>query len=153
VVDATLPRPGRPVRHRHRPQLERIFAIAHPISADGPVVDRVASVVAQRARIYEAITSVRRAALAQEPFSTQAVASRDRILALARAELQRVFAGELASAGREGRDLLEALDAAASWQVWEALRSHQGLSQLRARKVLERLVLAVLTTPDTSERS
>ena len=116
-------------------------------------MDRVASVVAQRARIYEAITSVRRAALAQEPFSTQAVASRDRILALARAELQRVFAGELASAGREGRDLLEALDAAASWQVWEALRSHQGLSQLRARKVLERLVLAVLTTPDTSERS
>ena len=60
---------------------------------------------------------------------------------MARAELQRTFGLELEGAPP---DLLEALDAAASWQVWEALRNHQGLDEDEARKVLERMLRALL---------
>ena len=103
-----------------------------------------AAFVEQRVRIYEAVTPVRRAALAQEPFSEHAVDARDRILAVARAELRRTFALELADSPP---DLLEALDAAASWQVWEALRNHQGLDVDEARKVLRRLLHSLLRAP------
>lgn len=126
-------------------QLERINELVRPLPTEGPLELRLDAFVAQRARVYEAITAVRRASLVQEPFSPQAVASRDRLLALARAETERTFAVELAAAGDEAAELLEALDAAASWQVWEALRDHQGLSRTRARKVLHRLLHALLT--------
>jgi AcrR family transcriptional regulator len=124
-------------------QLERIVELARPLPADGPLPSRLAAFVEQRARIFEAITPVRRASLVQEPFSVQAVASRDRILALARADLERAFARELATAPDAAR-LLHALDAASSWQVWESLRNHQGLPEARARKVLHRLLAALL---------
>jgi AcrR family transcriptional regulator len=122
-------------------QLERIGALVRPLPTTGPLDARLAAFVEQRVRIYEAVTPVRRAALAQEPFSEHAVDARDRILAVARAELRRTFATELD--GQEP-DLLEALDAAASWQVWEALRNHQGLDEGEARKVLERLLRSLL---------
>jgi AcrR family transcriptional regulator len=122
-------------------QLERIGALVRPLPTTGPLEDRLAAFVEQRVRIYEAVTPVRRAALAQEPFSEHAVVARDRILAVARAELRRTFELELTD---QPPDLLEALDAAASWQVWEALRSHQGLDEDEARKVLARMLRALL---------
>ena len=122
-------------------QLERIGALVKPLPTTGPLEDRLVAFVEQRVRIYEAVTPVRRAALAQEPFSSHAVDARDRILAVARAELRRTFAAELEG---QSPELLEALDAAASWQVWEALRSHQGLGEDEARKVLERLLRSLL---------
>ena len=122
-------------------QLERIGALVKPLPTTGSLEDRLAAFVEQRVRIYEAVTPVRRAALAHEPFSSHAVDARDRILAVARAELRRTFATELDA---QPPDLLEALDAAASWQVWEALRSHQGLDADEARKVLERMLRALL---------
>ncbi len=125
-------------------QLERIMEIARPIPAEGPLDDRLTAFVSQRARIYEAITPVRRAALAQEFSSPQAVINRERLLALGRGELKRVFSKEIKAAGSGARDLVEALDAASSWQVWEALRSHQGLSKARATRVLRRLLDATL---------
>jgi AcrR family transcriptional regulator len=125
-------------------QLERIGALVRPLPTTGPLDDRLEAFVAQRVTIYEAVTPVRRAALAQEPFSPHAVIARDRILAVARAELERTFASEIAAAEP---DLLEALDAAASWQVWEALRNHQDLDVDEARKVLRRLLHALLLAP------
>ena len=125
-------------------QLERIGALVRPLPTTGPLDDRLDAFVEQRAAIYEAVTPVRRAALAQEPFSPHAVVARDRILAVARAELRRTFADELDAASP---DLLEALDAAASWQVWEALRNHQSLGVDEARKVLRRLLHSLLQAP------
>jgi AcrR family transcriptional regulator len=125
--------------------LERILDLAEPLPTTGPLDRRLEAFVAQRARIYEATTQVRRASLVQEPFSAQAVASRDRLLALAREELERTFAIELDRAGGDDRkELLETLDGAASWQLWESLRNHQGLSEARARKVLHRLLRSLL---------
>src|SRR5688500_13244104 len=92
-------------------QLERIGALVKPLPTTGPLEERLAAFVEQRVRIYEAVTPVRRAALAHEPFSPHARDARDRILAVARAELRRTFASELDA---EPADLLEALDAAAS---------------------------------------
>lgn len=125
-------------------QLERIGALVRPLPTTGPLDERLDAFIDQRVTIYEAVTPVRRAALAQEPFSPHAVAARDRILAVARAELERTFAAELTGAPP---DHLEALDAAASWQVWEALRNHQGLDVDGARKVLRRLLHSLLLAP------
>jgi len=125
-------------------QLERIVALARPLPADGELGARLDALVDQRARIFEAMTPVRRASLVQEPFSPQAVEARDRILALARADLERAFARELATAPDPAR-LLHALDAASSWQVWESLRNHQGLAEGEARKVLHLLLSSLLT--------
>ena len=130
-------------------QLERIGALVRPLPTTGPVEDRLDAFVDQRVAIYEAVTPVRRAALAQEPFSPHAVVARDRILAVARAELERTFAEELTGAAP---DLLEALDAAASWQVWEALRNHQGLDVDGARKVLRRLLHSLLQASSPARR-
>ncbi|HUP84606.1 MAG TPA: TetR/AcrR family transcriptional regulator [Acidimicrobiales bacterium] len=127
-------------------QLERIGALVRPLPTTGPLNARLDAFVEQRVTIYEAVTPVRRAALAQEPFSPHAVVARDRILAVARAELERTFADELLGGGPE---LLEALDAAASWQLWEALRNHQGLDVDGARKVLRRLLHSLLFAPST----
>lgn len=128
-------------------QLERIVALARPLPTEGPLDRRLDAFVDQRARIFEAMTPVRRASLVQEPFSPQAVEARDRILALARAELERSFAQEVAAATSpaDRRELLHALDAASSWQVWESLRNHQGLDERAARKVLHRLLSSLLT--------
>jgi AcrR family transcriptional regulator len=128
-------------------QLERIGALVRPLPTTGPLDDRLDAFVDQRVAIYEAVTPVRRAALAQEPFSPHAVVARDRILAVARAELRRTFHAELEAAGASGDELLEALDAAASWQVWEALRNHQNLDVDGARKVLRRLLHSLLRAP------
>ena len=125
-------------------QLERIVALARPLPADGELGARLDALVDQRARIFEAMTPVRRASLVQEPFSPQAVEARDRILALARADLERAFAGELETSPDPAR-LLHALDAASSWQVWESLRNHQGLPEGEARKVLHLLLSSLLT--------
>jgi AcrR family transcriptional regulator len=124
--------------------LERVLAMSTPLPTTGPLGERLDAFVEQRARIYEWGTRLRRASLVQEPFSSQAVASRDRILALARDELERTFAVELVEAADDRAELIEAIDAASSWQVWEALRSHQGLDEAAARKVLHRLLLSLL---------
>ena len=58
-----------------------------------------------------------------------------------RRQLAATFAPELA---REGRDLLAALEVSASWTAWESLRRRQGLSVSAARRVLARMLTALL---------
>lgn len=98
------------------------------IDPAAPLAERVAEVVAQRARVYEWIASVRRGALLMEPFSPSVHASLSSFRAAKREEVARVFAAELA-AREEGEraTLAAALGAAASWSAWDALRAEQGL--------------------------
>src|SRR4051812_34060532 len=67
-----------------------------PIDADGPLPVRLAQLVEQRGRMYEALAPVWRAARLQEPFSPQIRRNRDQLLALGREQLERVLAPELA---------------------------------------------------------
>jgi len=126
-------------------ELERLSALVGPLPVGGSRDDRLDAFVAQRTRVLEAITPVRRASLLQEPSSAQLRSSRTRLLALARREVAEVFAAELDRRPRADRvELLDALDAASSWQTWEALRAHQGLSPARARRVVRRVLSALL---------
>jgi hypothetical protein len=99
--------------------------------------------VRTRARLYEEVAPVLR-------FQARSVAS----VAGARAnravgnayfsdEVAGVFADELAGAPPA---TLESVDAVASWEMWERLRTGQGLSVARSREVVEELLRSLLTT-------
>ena len=126
-------------------ELERLSPLVGPLPVGAPLDVRLDAFVTQRARVLEAITPVRRASLLQEPSSPELRSSRARLLALARGTVAEVFGAELDRRPRVDRiDLLDALDAASSWQTWEALRAHQGLSPTRARRVMRRMLSALL---------
>ena len=85
----------------------RLQALMGTIDPEAPLAERIAEVVAQRARVFEWIAAVRRGALLMEPFSESVHASLESFRAAKRAELMRVFACEIAQrparARRAGR--------------------------------------------------
>jgi TetR/AcrR family transcriptional regulator of autoinduction and epiphytic fitness len=116
------------------------------IDAGGTLEQRVDEVVAQRARVFEWIAPVRRAALLMEPFSDSAREALDGFRSAKRGELARVFAAEIAACPeRERATLAAALCAAGSWSCWAALREQQGLDVEQASAALHRTLLALLT--------
>lgn len=126
-------------------QFERIVDLASPLPTDTPLLDRAEAFVRQRARVLEALTPVRRAALVQEPFSAEIREGRRRMETMARTEVERVFAAELSRLpGAERREVAAALDAAANWGAWDTARSN-GMSVDAARRVMRRMLLALLS--------
>ncbi len=125
-------------------QYERVRPTLHPIDPALPLEERLDGFTAQRARYYELIKGVRRAALLLEPES-DAVARWLQTARRAKAhEVRKVFAAEIAGAPEAERAaLVAALVAAAAWPAWESYRFHQGLGAARARAAL-RLTLARL---------
>ncbi len=107
---------------------------------DAPLAVRLDELSAQRARIYELIAPVRRAALRMEPFSETIQAGIADLRSIKRREAWRVFGPELDGDHVRGA----ALAALASFSGWEALRGEQGLpvdeAQEALRAGLERLV-------------
>jgi AcrR family transcriptional regulator len=126
-------------------QIQRYATSARPVSADGPIAGRIDAFVAERGRMLESLTPVRRAATLSEPFSPP-LASRLRwARERARKEVAIVFAPELAvRSAADRRELLAALAAVTDWSLWEALRAHQALSPAQARRTLGRIVSALL---------
>ena len=126
-------------------QLARVRGLARPLARRGPLRARLGAFVRQRARLLEAITPVRRAALLMEPFSDELAARLRRVRALGREEVARLFAPELAER-RPGdrRELLAALTVVSGWHTWEALRAHERLSRPRAARALARMLAALL---------
>jgi AcrR family transcriptional regulator len=115
------------------------------IDVDAPLPERIAALADQRARVYEWVAPVRRAALLMEPFSAQVRTALEGFRAVKRAEVRRVFAAELAAVpGGERAPLEAALCAATSYSAWEALRTHQGLDVEAARAALECSLRALL---------
>jgi AcrR family transcriptional regulator len=129
-----------------RRQVERWMAHARPIAADRTLEERVDDLLAQRAKMYEVMTPIRRAGLVREsdsPGLRQVMAEGD---AWFRADTAAAFAAELAADPRASAPggLLDALDAAASWAAWDHLRSRRGLRPPAAVRAIKRVVLAVL---------
>ena len=141
----------------HFSDLETLYAEAgerqrdrHARAGAGPRVDlplatRVEAFCAARATQLEALLPVMRASRLREPFSARLATNRARHVASAVAEVGRVFAAELATEPDGGGQLREALVAATSPAVWEALRSDRGLGPGEAAEVLRRTVTALLT--------
>ncbi len=88
---------------------------------------------------------MRRGAVLVEPFSREIARRLRGARARGRAEVARVFAAELeACPPAERRTRLAALAAVGEWPFWESLRRHEGLSVAQARRVLARLLGALL---------
>ena len=110
-------------------QWERFARYVTPIDAALPMAERIEQLVAQRAAFFEGVTPVRRAALlsvADSPTIATNLARLDRTL---RRQLERGFPGLTA-------DQLDALDVLTSWDAWNRLRTAQGCSVSRARRIL-----------------
>jgi TetR/AcrR family transcriptional regulator, regulator of autoinduction and epiphytic fitness len=123
----------------------RLDSLMGEIDAAAPLADRIDALADQRARVYEWIAPVRRAALLMEPFSASVSAALNGFRAVKRAEVRRVFGAELASVEGPDRAAVEAsLCAVTSYSAWEALRTHQGLDVDGARAALVCALRALL---------
>jgi len=126
-------------------QTQRIKGLARRVPRSGSLPVRLHAFVAQRVRLLETISPVRRAALLMEPFSAEVAGRLRQARALGYAEVEQVFAAELtAHATPQRRELIAALSVTSSWPTWEALRQHGGLSVEQARKVMTRTLAALL---------
>ena len=126
-------------------QRDRVLAIVERIPVDLPLDERIDRFVDQRARVWEVVAPVRRAALLNEPFSDVVREGLEAARRLAHAELAVVFAGELDALPAHDRTRVHAaLSAAAEFSTWESLRAHQGLSVDDARGAVHTAVAALL---------
>ncbi|MEV6970779.1 TetR/AcrR family transcriptional regulator [Hamadaea sp. NPDC051192] len=129
---------------------ERQAAAHRPIESGLPLPQRIEAYCEQRARMLEMLAPCARAAALREPFSAQLKENRVKAIALVRAEIEEVFATELALAGPGGGQLLQALVVASTWASWSMLRDELGLDLDAARGVLTRTVSALLAAAITN---
>jgi TetR/AcrR family transcriptional regulator, regulator of autoinduction and epiphytic fitness len=124
-----------------RQQYERVMPTLRPVDASLPLDARLDAFVEQRARLYEMIKGVRRAALLLEHESSAVAGWLTTARRAKAAEVERVFRRELQEAGEPER---AALVAAAAWTAWESYRFHQGLGVARARSAMRAALAALL---------
>jgi AcrR family transcriptional regulator len=126
-------------------QIERLTPLATRVRPETPLDNRIPLFVEARTRLLEAISPVRRAALLQAPFSEELAVRLRWSRESNRAEVERTFAPDLAALpAKDRRDVLAALHAASEWYTWETLRAHDGLSETDARRVMSRMIAALL---------
>jgi TetR/AcrR family transcriptional regulator, regulator of autoinduction and epiphytic fitness len=124
-----------------RRQYERVVPTLKPVDPELPLAERIEAFTAQRARLYETVSGVRRGAILIE-HESPTVAKRLQGVRRAKAdEVERVFATELRGRPAAVRD---ALVAACAWTSWQSLRFHQGLSAAEARGAMNAAVTGLL---------
>lgn len=124
---------------------ERVAALVTTIDVELPLDTRIERFVGQRARLLEAITPIRRAANVHAPFSPEITERLRDGHDFFTAEVEQAFAPELDRLEEADREeLLDALAVTVSWGSWETLRTLDGSSQARARRILERGLAALL---------
>jgi TetR/AcrR family transcriptional regulator of autoinduction and epiphytic fitness len=131
-------------------QTGRVTELMERLPREGPLPDRVRALVDQRAEVYEFITPTRRAAMLQEPFSPTLRRGRELLARSSAAQIAEVFQAELAAldAG-ERREVAAAVAASTAWDLWEHLRSRQHLAVPAAKRVIGRMVTALLSGKGT----
>ena len=125
-------------------QSERLGAILADVPLEGGLDERLQSLVARRARAFEDILLVRRAA-EQHRRSSPTVAE---ALGRSRRSLKRQLVavlGDDAPTGDDGAVRLLALEAALSPAAWHQYRLDQGCSPLRAEQAMLATARALLT--------
>ncbi|MFF8375888.1 TetR/AcrR family transcriptional regulator [Streptomyces sp. NPDC015661] len=129
-----------------RRQAERWRAHAEPVPPVWETARKVGALVAQRGRMYEVMTPIRRIGLGLEPDSPGLRGVMAEGDAWFRADLAAVFApelGQMPEAEAPG-GLLDSLEAASSWAAWDHLRSRRGLDETAARAAIDRTLRALL---------
>ncbi|HEY2746671.1 MAG TPA: TetR family transcriptional regulator [Polyangia bacterium] len=126
-------------------QSERVLADFRVIDASAPFAERLDAFVAMRARMFARAFNTRRAARLYEHVAPIVAGTLAFIRAVKREEAERVFARELdAMRPPRRRDRAVALGAVTSFNTWESLRAHAGLSLEDTRRVWRGLIAAVL---------
>jgi TetR/AcrR family transcriptional regulator of autoinduction and epiphytic fitness len=135
--------------HVHRRLMD-----AEPIS--GALRDRIEALVVRRATLFEAVAPVRRAALLHAHRSETIAANLRRLAQRLRAQVAETFAPELDTVRRarpasRANELLDAADLLLAWESWERLRTQQGCTPARARRVLATALIRLFDTEPTEE--
>lgn len=132
------------VTDRHTNRVASLYTGVH---YDGGREARIDVFVDYRARLYETISPIRRAALLQEPFSSVIATRLELARSLHRLDLHRAFGPELDAARAAGDSTLEeALSAATSFLVWDDMRRLAKLEVEAASAALRRVVSSLLAT-------
>lgn len=126
-------------------QIERLKSLWPTPPPGSTFPERLAKFVAERSRLLEAISPVRRAAVLQEPFSEVVARRLNWVREAARAEVGAAFGPEFAGRSAADRaELLAALDVATNWGTWEALRRQHGMTEDAAARTMSRMIEALL---------
>lgn len=123
--------------------IETQNAAHRPVSPTLPLAERVEAFCEQRARMLEIIAPAARAAATREPFSAQLQLNRTIQLDRSRAELDEVFAAELAQAGPRRDDLVNALLTVTTYAAWALWRDQLGIDVQSSRRVMTLAVTAL----------
>jgi TetR/AcrR family transcriptional regulator, regulator of autoinduction and epiphytic fitness len=123
---------------------EYLISLARSVPTEGPIAHRVAALVANRRTLYEAGSGVRRAALAQEPFSPALQRALEAGRKAGRAEIDNVFAAEIAAVGASGGRLRQALALTLGSTSWDVMRRYQQMTADEAEEQMRTMVLALL---------
>jgi TetR/AcrR family transcriptional regulator, regulator of autoinduction and epiphytic fitness len=128
-----------------RQQYDRVLPTLHPIDATLPLAERIDQFTAQRARLYERIRGVRRAALLIEHESPAAAAWLTTARRAKANDTERVFRRELDALPEDRREPLRAaLIAVSAWPAWDSWRTHQRLGVGRAKAAMAAAIEALL---------
>ena len=122
----------------------RIAGLLSPIDPALDLPERLTSFVAQRVEVLESLTPVLRAALVHAASSTVIRGQFENGHQFLVAQVDQVFAPEIAAAGPDGTTLRDGLVVALSWPSWDLLRGAQGRSVEEARGVADAMVRALL---------
>ncbi|MEV5836938.1 TetR/AcrR family transcriptional regulator [Nocardia sp. NPDC052112] len=125
-------------------QIERHWVrLLRPVTGDPG--QRIQTLVELRAELYERISGTRRAAVLREHESA-VLAER---LHESRVALRAHLRVNLPELERLDRPVREAAYAAATWETWDVLRRHQGLSAAAARAAVGATLTALLAPAPT----
>lgn len=127
-------------------QIDRVAHLIVPLDPGGPVERRIKALVDSRAKLFEAISPVRRMSVRLAPTSRPIRADLDLANEFFHAQLVELFDAELDGVPpARRRDITDALDAVTSWETWERLRNIQGVPERRARRIVTDLVRQTLS--------
>jgi len=127
-------------------QIERIGDVYAPPPASGPLSRRIDDLVDQRLRIHDAVATASAAGRRIEARAPAVAEGFARRRALLRDQVTQQFAPELERRrGRTRADLLDALDAAASFEQIDQLRTVARHDRDRVRALTVRTLTALLT--------
>jgi AcrR family transcriptional regulator len=124
---------------------EIVRSLITRIDPDQPLAARIAQFTGQRARLLEQMTPTWRAARLAEPFSAELARNKARTLAIAKRDLETVFAAELAQlAAAKRRQLTDGLHAVSVWSFWESARTELNLGPGPAEDLIRATFTALL---------
>lgn len=124
---------------RHIARVQHLFV---DVDGTGTLAERVEQLVSTTSRLFQSVAPVRRAAMRVAPESEPVQAQIQRARAWLLREISRALEPELRS---QDAAVVGAVEALASFEAWDQMRSGQGLSDDVARAAVAAGIIALLS--------